>query len=205
LAVALLCAAAGVTADLAARELYIYQEKDGTRWFTDHRVGNQDFKLIARYGRPTATKSCYGVNERRMARRAEPWLPTVKSFAAEYDVDATLIKAIITVESCFDTHAVSRVGAQGLMQLMPTTATELGVRNAFDPIANIQGGVSYFRQMLDRFESDVELALAAYNAGPNAVERYGGIPPYQETQKYVQRVLKHYDRYRAALETETLP
>jgi soluble lytic murein transglycosylase-like protein len=205
LAVALLCAAAGLTADLAATELYIYQEKDGTRWFTDHRVGNQDFTLIARYGRPTATKSCHGVNERRMARRAEPWLPTVKSFAARYDVDATLIKAIITVESCFDTHAVSRVGAQGLMQLMPATAMELGVRNAFDPIANIQGGVSYFRQMLDRFGFDVELALAAYNAGPTAVERYDGIPPYQETQNYVRRVLKHYDRYRASLEPETLP
>lgn len=110
-------------------------------------------------------------------------------------MDAGLIKAIIAVESCFDTHAVSRVGAQGLMQLMPATAAELGVRNAFSATQNIQGGVRYFRNMLDRFEHNIELALAAYNAGPRAVERYGGIPPYAETQTYVQRVLMHYSRY----------
>lgn len=186
-------------------ELYIYQEKDGTRWFTDRRLGNQDFTLIARYGRPTATKSCHGVNQRKMERRAEPFLPTVESFASHYGVDALLIKAIITVESCFDTHAVSRVGAQGLMQLMPATAKTLGVRDAFDPTANIRGGVDYFRQMLDRFEADVKLALAAYNAGPKAVERYGGIPPYAETQNYVVKVLKYYDRYRAAPEPKAVP
>ena len=103
--------------------------------------------------------SCKGVTPQILEDRAKPLLPTVIDYSSRYSVDHRLIKAIIAVESCFDTHAVSRVGAQGLMQLMPSTAATLGVRNAFSPPQNIQGGVRYFHEMLTRFENNVELAL----------------------------------------------
>lgn len=179
-----------------AEQYYIYEEADGTRWLTDHRIGHQNFKLVGRYGRPTASASCAGINGTTLEERAQTYWPTVTQYAEHHRIDNLLVKAIIAVESCFDAYAVSRVGAQGLMQLMPATAEEVGVYNAFNASDNIRGGVRYFRMMLDRFDDDLELALAAYNAGPTAVERYGGIPPYKETQNYVKRVLTHYARYR---------
>jgi hypothetical protein len=191
LAAACLFAAHGAV----AQQFYLYEESDGTRWLTDRRMGDPDYRYIGRVGRPTATHSCHGVTYSIMEKRAESFLPTVRNYATRYEVDELLVKAIITVESCFDTHAVSRAGAKGLMQLMPQTAVEVGVRNVFNPHENIRGGVRYFRAMLERFEHDVELALAAYNAGPSAVERFGGIPPYRETQRYVERVLANYERY----------
>lgn len=184
----------------ARAEYYIYREADGTRWITDHRIGRPDFQLIGRYGRPSASRSCRGVTEEVLEQRALPLLPLVNGHARRHAVDHRLVKAIIAVESCFDTHAVSRVGAQGLMQLMPQTAAHLGVRDPFSPSENIGAGVRYFARLLKRFGNDVKLALAAYNAGPEAVEKYGGIPPYAETRKYVERVLHYYDRYRG-LET----
>jgi hypothetical protein len=112
----------------------------------------------------------------------------VEEAARLHQVSADLVKAIIAVESEFDQWAVSSKGARGLMQLMPDTARRLGVSDSFDARQNIFGGTQYLRQLLDRFGGDVDLALAAYNAGPNAVLRYGGIPPYRETRGYVQKV-----------------
>jgi soluble lytic murein transglycosylase-like protein len=114
----------------------------------------------------------------------------------KYNVDSALIKAVIKAESNFNHRAVSPKGAQGLMQLMPKTASSLQVQDSFHPEKNIEGGVRYLRYLLQYFNGSLPLALAAYNAGENAVIRYGGIPPYPETQTYVQRVLSYLDRYK---------
>jgi soluble lytic murein transglycosylase-like protein len=118
-----------------------------------------------------------------------PYFAAIEQVAAAYDVDATLVQSIIAVESAFDQRAVSRKGARGLMQLMPQTAAALGVRDVHHPLENIAGGVRHLRYLLDRYAGDLSLALAAYNAGEKAVDAYRGIPPYTETQQYVQRVL----------------
>jgi len=123
----------------------------------------------------------------------------IRLAADAFHVDPALVKAVVAAESNFEARAVSPVGAQGLMQLMPETARAMGVRRPFKPSENIEGGVRYLRSLLDRFD-ELGLALAAYNAGPHVVERYGGIPPYPETEQYVTRVLSHYRRYRASFD-----
>lgn len=118
--------------------------------------------------------------------------PLVNASADRFDVDPKLVHAVIRAESGYNPRAVSSKGARGLMQLMPQTARELGVADSFDPASNIAGGTRYLRSLLDRFQGSLELALAGYNAGPEAVRRFGGIPPFSETRKYVQRVLRDY-------------
>ena len=122
----------------------------------------------------------------------------VTANSTTWQVDPSLVKAIIANESGFDANATSKVGAQGLMQLMPATAAAVGVRNSYDPAQNVAGGTRYLKGLLDRFNGDVRLAVAAYNAGPGAVEKYGDVPPYAETQNYVQNVLGSYAKYRSA-------
>lgn len=113
----------------------------------------------------------------------------IREIAARHGVAADLVEAVIRVESAFNPRAVSNKGAQGLMQLMPRTASSLGVRNVFDPRENIEGGVRHLRYLLDKYPGNVSLALAAYNAGEKAVDSHRGIPPYAETQQYVQKIL----------------
>ncbi len=113
----------------------------------------------------------------------------IKEISVRHGVNPGLVEAVIRAESAFNPWAVSRKGARGLMQLMPQTASALGVRNSFDPRQNIDGGVRHLRYLIDRYPGNVALALAAYNAGENAVDSYRGIPPYAETQQYVQKIL----------------
>jgi len=120
----------------------------------------------------------------------------VRRTASRYQIDPALVRALIHAESAFKAKAVSPAGAQGLMQLMPATAKQLGVNNALNPQQNIQGGVKYLAQLLREFDGNINLATAAYNAGPGAVKKYGGIPPYKETQVYVERVNILYQRYK---------
>jgi soluble lytic murein transglycosylase-like protein len=118
--------------------------------------------------------------------------------SGRYNIDAHLIRAVIKAESDFNSNARSHKGAMGLMQLMPDTARLHNVSDAYDPGANVEGGVRHLRMLLDRYQGDVELSLAAYNAGSAAVEKHGGIPPFVETRDYVRRVLRFYDSYRSS-------
>ena len=122
----------------------------------------------------------------------------IRPAASKYGLDPNLVAAVIWAESSGDPNAVSKKGAQGLMQLMPKTARELGVKNVLDPGQNVEGGSHYLRLMLDEHDGDLSLALAAYNAGPGAVRKYGGVPPYRETRDYVGKVMRVYERAREA-------
>ncbi len=172
-------------ADAPADEvLYRYVDADGVIHFTNAPVDDRFEPVSSQTPMGPAMRGRRGLDgviERAAARQALP---------------AALVKAVIAAESNFDPRAVSHKGAMGLMQLMPATARELGVRHPFRPEDNVSGGSRYLRSMLNRY-GRVELALAAYNAGPKAVERYGGIPPYSETREYVRRVMGYYRKYDA--------
>jgi soluble lytic murein transglycosylase-like protein len=134
--------------------------------------------------------------DRKLGENISQYDELIMKASGKYNVEPALVKAIIKAESNFNHRAVSRKGAKGLMQLMPATASSLQVRDSFHPENNIEGGVKYVRYLLNFFNGNLPLALAAYNAGENAVLRYGGIPPYRETQTYVRRVLSYLDRFK---------
>lgn len=129
----------------------------------------------------------------------------VKTASGTYRLDPDLVNSVIRAESGFNVHAVSPKGAQGLMQLMPKTASQLGVQNAFDPQANVEGGTRYLRELLERYDFDLIKALAAYNAGPQRVEQYGGVPPYYETKAYVARIVRDFNKKKLAAKAATQP
>jgi len=183
-----------------AEQIYIYKESDGTQWITNHQLKSQAgrYKFVKYHGRPTATRSCYRVTSKILDQRAEKYRRAIEQAAKKHSVSKHLIRAIIEVESCFDEKARSRVGAQGLMQLMPATAKQLGVKDSLNGEQNIAGGVRYYAELQRRFNYNYQMAIAAYNAGPTAVEKYHGIPPYKETQGYVKKVLKKYRAFLTA-------
>jgi len=125
----------------------------------------------------------------------------VNEASGRYRLDPDLVNSVIKAESGFNVRAVSPKGAQGLMQLMPGTASQLGVPNVFDPQANVEGGTKYLRELLERYNFDLVKALAAYNAGPQRVEQFGGVPPFYETRSYVARVVKDFNKKKVAQKT----
>jgi soluble lytic murein transglycosylase-like protein len=134
-----------------------------------------------------------------MGMRKQLYQPLIQHLSHTHGVDPGIIQAMVQQESAFNPVAVSKSGARGLLQLMPATAKHMGIANSFDPVQNLDGGIRYFKQQLNRFNGNIPLALAAYNAGPNAVIRHGGIPPYGETKQYVQKILANYLKSRNGL------
>jgi hypothetical protein len=175
----------------------IYKSQSGEGFvFSDQKPMHGSFEIL-KY-------SCFAcnpdskINWHTISLNTASYAADVKRIAREYKVDPALVRAVIHAESAFNAKAISSKGAQGLMQLMPGTASDLGVSNAFDARQNIEGGVKYLAQLLAQFDGDTRLATAAYNAGPGAVRKYDGIPPYAETKVYVERVGILFRRYQSA-------
>lgn len=180
---------------LAAREnIYKFTDKNGVVNYTNVRPAGVAATIIGTYSCP-ACKVNSKIDWDRTGLNLKAFKNEISVAARLNEVDESMVRAIIHAESAFRVEALSPVGAQGLMQLMPGTAGMYGVDNAFDAGQNIAAGVKHLRMLLDMFDGDFELAAAGYNAGENAVLRYGGIPPYAETQVYVQRVGVLQKRY----------
>ncbi|MCD9127265.1 lytic transglycosylase domain-containing protein [Luteimonas fraxinea] len=185
-------------------QVYSYV-KDGVRHYSSSRPAGSAQVAAVRTIRYSFFETCYacgaapGVNFGSVRLNENAYRDEVARAAREFGVDEAIVRAIMHAESAFNPNALSRAGAQGLMQLMPATAARFGVVNAFDPEQNIRGGVEYLAWLLKRFNGDLTLAAAGYNAGEGAVQRHGGVPPYAETQRYVVRVGTLADRYRGQL------
>jgi soluble lytic murein transglycosylase-like protein len=177
-------------------EIYKYRGPDGSFHFTDRPMGG-GYKLIWRSG-PSKKRGVYSLA--RMKQNRTKYTPIIEKVAKDNRLHPGLLHAMVRVESAYNPRALSKKGAQGLMQLMPATANRYGVLDSYDPKQNLEGGARYIRDLLVEFEYDIRLALAAYNAGENAVKRYGNtIPPYSETINYVDKVLGEYERNRLAM------
>ena len=169
------------------QKIKVYKYSDGgTASFSDRAPQGKTYEILSYKCFACDVNST--VDWYNIALYREKYAATIESAAKEHQVSPALVRAVIHAESAFRPDVQSHVGAAGLMQLMPLTANELGVQDRFDPTQNIYGGVKYLAQLLAQFDNNIQLATAAYNAGPNAVKRYGGIPPYAETQAYVERV-----------------
>jgi len=165
------CFASAVNADI-----YKLVDENGVTHFTNTPRGDGYEKVISE----------------RTEQSGADFDPIIRQKSIKYDIEPSIIRALISAESNWDVHAVSEKGAIGLMQLMPDTARDMEIKNPFDPEQNIEGGTRYLRILLDRFKGNMELAVAAYNAGPRAVEKSGGIPSFSETRKFVRNVISSY-------------
>jgi soluble lytic murein transglycosylase-like protein len=181
----------------AAADIYVYTDDQGIMHFSNKRRSGA--KLYAKSGRKKKRRRP-GVTpvppSDRSLERFTRYDDTIVQAATLYQIPVELVRAVIKIESDYDPRAVSSAGAQGLMQLMPETALRMQIRDSFDPRLNILAGTRYLRVLANHFNGDLELTIAGYNAGEGAVMRYGGIPPYEETQNYVLKVLFYYHRYR---------
>jgi soluble lytic murein transglycosylase-like protein len=183
--------------------VYKYTNRQGVTSFSDRAPTGLSYRVVE------IKLGCYAcdldskVDWHRTPLHLKPFRQSISAASSRYGIDPALIRAVIHAESAFKPDAKSRAGALGLMQLMPATARELGVADPLSPHENIQGGTRYLAQLLKKTRGNITMATAAYNAGPGAVERFGGIPPYEETETYVKRVNILHDRYRKALSSSS--
>ncbi|MGB5703197.1 MAG: lytic transglycosylase domain-containing protein [Polyangiales bacterium] len=199
------CLLLGASGSVRA-DIYRCKRSDGTQHYTNIREPGKRCQLVVRGSKKSRSKA--SANNKSTAAKSKSSSPKdparygrydglIGEAARLYQLPEPFIRAVMRVESDFNPTVVSRAGAMGLMQLMPKTARSMGVSDPFDARQNILGGARYLRILANRFKGDLVLTVAAYNAGEGAVEKYDGIPPYKETQRYVRRVLKHYYAYRA--------
>jgi len=177
----------------AVADIYKYEDRNGKLYFTDRPMKGGGYRLLwhskTRQKKSTGSRIDIASTERNRRR----YTPLIQEIAGKVRLKPALLHAVIKAESAYDPRALSRTGARGLMQLMPDTARRYGVYDSWDPRSNLTGGATYLRDLLIMFNNDLRLALAAYNAGENAVKRFGNkIPPYPETEAYVVRVLEIY-------------
>jgi len=181
---------------VAGADIYKYVDKYGRVYLTD-RPAHTGYKRLVKTWKGWSEARTGSINYRALAANRKRFSKAIELAAKDQKLPKALVHAVITAESAYDPNAISTAGAVGLMQLMPQTAARYGVRNRKDPDANISGGTRYLRDLLGMFDNDLVLAIAAYNAGENAVLTYGRrIPPYAETQTYVRRVLQYYNDYK---------
>lgn len=169
-------------------DIYMYVDRDGVVHFTNAPTASEnDYRVYVK------EKTVYSAQ----VYSSDSFEDYIRQASDRYGISHPLLKAVIKAESDFNPRARSKKGAMGLMQIMPANIKAMNINNPFDPLENILGGARYLREMLDRFDGHLPLSLAAYNAGPTAVERYNNqVPPYKETEEYVKRVLKFYSSYR---------
>ena len=171
----------------AHADIYMYIDNNGVMHFTNAPTSNEhDYKVYIKERASISNKF----------HSTDKYDEFISDASREFDVDSRLLKAMIKAESDFDPRAISRKGATGLMQIMPENFKMLKLENPFDPWQNIRAGAQYFKKLYERFNGKLALSLAAYNAGPTAVDRYKSIPPYQETEEYVRRVLRYYRTFK---------
>jgi Transglycosylase SLT domain/Domain of unknown function (DUF4124) len=181
-------------------DIYQYTDDQGVVHFSNVGVnGSSHYKRVRSTPskeRPASARARSSRSAAAMSSSNQPssYVDMISAACDRHGVDPALVEAIVKVESDFNPFALSKKGAMGLMQLMPQTAADMKVGNSFNPYENIDGGVKYLRYLLDRYEGNLSLALAAYNSGETAVQKWGTVPPYAETQNYVQRILKIYNK-----------
>lgn len=194
--IGLLILFSGLTLSPAYATVYVYESPNGSKVITDTKIRKKGYVLKRSY--KTQPYRSGGGNAPYRARPIKSQYDAlIVNTALKYNLEPSFIKAVIHVESAFDRYALSHAGAMGLMQLMPATASSYQLeQDHFNPNRNIEVGVQHIKDLMDRYNSDKELSLAAYNAGAGAVQKYNGIPPYAETQAYVKKVLKLYNLYK---------
>ena len=183
----------------AVAQVYKWVDENGVVTFSNIAPPTDQEYQVLRFPCYASDPKCRSVSWDKVPLNTQAYRREIQSAASFNALEESLIRAIIHAESAYQPDARSPKGAQGLMQLMPQTAAELKVADPFDPADNIEGGARYLAQLLSEFDGDLDLAAAAYNAGPNAVYQHGGIPPYDETQEYVRRVKILYKRYQGVL------
>ncbi len=181
----------------ALADVYKFTDKDGIVHYTNIRPSGQQNVKTFSFPCYASDPKCNQLDWEKIPLNRGAFRAEIEAAAEVFAVEDALIRAIIHAESAYQPEALSPKGAQGLMQLMPATQADLQITDVFDPVSNIEGGTLYLARLLQQFDQDVELAAAAYNAGPGAVSEYGGVPPYKETREYVRRIKILYRRYRS--------